>query len=148
MEHFIPFLGYWIWWVMAGMLLILELLAPGIFFIWLAVAAALTGLADLLFGMSWQIELLVFAALSVASVLAGRIVYRGRNVEPADNPFLNRRQHGYIGRSFTLAEPIANGRGKLTIEDTIWEIEGPDLQSGALVTVASVSGMHLVVTAA
>ena len=46
MEHFIPFLGYWIWWVIAGVLLILELLAPGIFFIWLAVAAALTGLAE------------------------------------------------------------------------------------------------------
>ena len=28
----------------------------------------------------------------------------------APDSFLNRRQHSYIGRSFTLAEPIANGR--------------------------------------
>ena len=147
MEHFIPFLGYWIWWVIAGVLLILELLAPGVFLIWLAAAAAVTGLADLVFDMSWQIELLVFAALSVVSVAAGRIVYRGRNAEPADNQYLNRRQHGYIGRSFTLSEPIANGRGKLTIDDTIWEVEGPDSLPGSRVRVVSISGMLLIVTA-
>ncbi len=148
MEHFIPFLGYWIWWVAAGVLLILELMAPGVFLIWLAAAAAVTGLADMVFGMTWQIELLVFAALSVVSVAAGRIVYRGRNAEPADNQYLNRRQHGYIGRNFTLGEPITNGRGKLTIDDTIWEIEGPNMTAGSQVRVESVSGMRLIVTAA
>jgi membrane protein implicated in regulation of membrane protease activity len=147
MEHFFPFLGYWIWWVAAGILLILELMAPGVFLIWLAAAAAVTGLADMMFSMTWQVELLVFAALSVVSVAAGRVVYRGRSAEPADNEYLNRRQHGYIGRSFTLAEPIANGRGKLTIDDTIWEIEGPDLARGSQVKVISVSGMRLQVAA-
>lgn len=148
MEHFIPYLGYWIWWVIAGLLLILELLAPGIFFIWLAVAAGLTGLADMAFDLSWQAELLMFAGFSLVSVIAGRKVYRGRNVEPEDNPYLNRRQHGFIGRSFTLDQPIANGRGKLTVDDTIWEIEGPDLAAGAQVRVTAVSGMRLVVAAA
>lgn len=147
MEHFIPFLGYWIWWVVAGVLLILELMAPGIFFIWLAIAAALTGLADMIFDLTWQAELLVFAGLSLVSVFAGRSIYRGRNAEPEDNPFLNRRQHSYIGRSFKLDHPITNGRGKLTIEDTIWEVEGPDLAPGSLVKVTSVSGMRLVVSA-
>jgi inner membrane protein len=148
MEHFIPYLGYWIWWVIAGLLLILELLAPGIFFIWLAVAAGLTGLADMAFDVPWQAELLMFAVSSLVSVIAGRRVYRGRNVEPEDNPYLNRRQHGFVGRSFTLDQPIANGRGKLTVDDTIWEIEGPDLAAGALVRVTAVSGMRLVVAAA
>ena len=143
MEHFIPFLGYWVWWVIAGVLLILELMLPGVFFIWLAIAAALTGLADMNLDMPWQTELLVFAALSVASVIVGRLVYRGRGGEPADNPFLNRRQHGYVGRSFTLDEPIVNGRGRLIIDDTIWEVEGPDADSGTMVRIASVDGMQL-----
>lgn len=146
MEHFIPFLGYWIWWVIAGLLLILELMAPGIFFIWLAIAAGLTGLADMIFGLSWQAELLVFAGLSLVSVFAGRSIYRGRNAEPEDNPYLNRRQLSYVGRSFKLDEPISNGRGKLTIEDTIWDVEGPDLAQGSLVKVTGVSGMRLTVT--
>lgn len=146
MEHFIPFLGYWIWWVIAGLLLILELTAPGIFFIWLAIAAGLTGLADVILDLSWQAELLVFAGLSLVSVFAGRSIYRGRSAEPEDNPYLNRRQLSYVGRSFRLEEPIANGRGKLTIEDTIWDVEGPDLAQGTLVKVTGVSGMRLTVT--
>jgi membrane protein implicated in regulation of membrane protease activity len=148
MENFVPYLGHWLWWIAAGVLLILELLAPGIFLIWLGVAAGLTGLADMIFDLSWQAELLIFAVLSAASVAAGRSVYRGRNVDPDDNPFLNRRQHGYVGQSFTLDEPIANGRGKLTIEDTIWKIEGPDMKAGSRVKVAGISGMRLIVVPA
>ena len=144
MEHFIPFLGYWVWWVIAGVLLILELAMPGVFFIWLAIAAAVTGFADFYFEMHWQTELLLFAGLSVASVIAGRVVYRGQSGEPADNPYLNRRQLGFVGRSFKLDEPIVNGRGKLTIEDTIWEIEGPDAAPGTMVKITAVSGMRLV----
>ena len=123
MDQFFPLLGHWVWWVAAGIMLMLELVAPGVFFIWLAIAAALTG-------------------------VAGRRIYRGRNTEPDDNPYLNRRQHGYVGRSFTLKQPILNGRGKLVIDDTIWEIEGPDMVPGARVTVTAVDGMRLLVAPA
>lgn len=146
MEQFFPFLGHWVWFVAAGVFLLLELLAPGVFFLWLAIAAVLTGFADNLQGLPWQAELLVFAALSVVSVLVGRRFYAGPANEPEDNPYLNRRQMGYIGRSFTLTQPIINGRGKLTIEDTVWEVEGPDMASGARVKVVAVKDMNLIVT--
>jgi membrane protein implicated in regulation of membrane protease activity len=64
---------------------------------------------------------------------------------PADNPHLNRRQMGYVGRTFTLKEPIVDGRGKLTIEDTVWEVEGPDIPAGTRIKVTAVSGMSLIV---
>ena len=32
MGDFVPLLGNWIWWVVAGVLLFLELMAPGVFF--------------------------------------------------------------------------------------------------------------------
>ncbi len=63
MDQLFPFLGHWAWWVAAGVLLIIELVAPGVFFIWLGIAAALTGLADALFDLPWQAEALLFAAL-------------------------------------------------------------------------------------
>ncbi|WP_373502347.1 NfeD family protein [Aestuariivirga sp.] len=148
MDQLFPFLGQWTWWVAAGVFLLLELMAPGVFFIWLAIAAAATGLADNVFGLPWQAELLIFAALSVVSVFAGRKLYRGPNAEPDDNPYLNRRQLSYVGQSFTLREPIVDGHGKLAIEDTIWEIEGPDLAAGARVTITAVKGMRLVVASA
>ena len=57
------------------------------------------------------------------------------------------RQLGYVGRSFTLKQPIVNGRGKLTIEDTVWEIEGPDMEAGTRIKVTAVNDMMLVVEA-
>lgn len=146
MEGFFPILGQWAWFVLAGILLLLELVSPGVFFLWLAIAAALTGLVDTLYALPWQVELLLFAALSVVSVIAGRKFYAVKATEPEDNPYLNRRQMGYIGRSFTLAHPVVNGRGKLTIEDTVWEVEGPDMAAGTRVTVTAVKDMNLVVT--
>jgi membrane protein implicated in regulation of membrane protease activity len=64
---------------------------------------------------------------------------------PEDNPFLNRRQLGYVGRTFTLKDPIVDGRGKLAIEDTVWEIEGPDLAAGRRIKVTAVRNMSLIV---
>lgn len=145
MEQLFPILGPWVWFVAAGILLLLELLSPGVFFLWLGIAAALTGVADNVQNLPWPAELLMFAALSVVSVIAGRRIYKGPAMVPQDNPFLNRRQLGYVGRSFTLKQPITDGRGKLTIEDTVWEIEGPDLPAGAKVTVTAVKDMNLVV---
>lgn len=148
MDQFFPMLGMWTWFVAAGLLMLLELFSPGVFFLWLGIAAALTGVADSLLDLPWQAELLLFAALSAVSVYAGRRVYRGPPMQPTDNPYLNRRQMGYVGRSFTLREPIVNGRGRLSVEDTVWEIEGPDLAAGTRVTVTAVRNMSLIVAAA
>lgn len=145
MEQVFPFLGHWAWFVAAGVLLIIELLLPGVFFIWLAVAAALVGLADVAMDLPWQAEWLLFALLAAVAVIIGRRFYGGPRVEPEDNPYLNRRQMGYVGRTFTLKEPITEGRGRLTIEDTVWEIEGPDMPAGTRIRVTAVKGMCLIV---
>ena len=72
MEQLFPLLGNWVWFVAAGIFLLLELVSPGVFFIWLGVAAALTGVIDNLHDLPWQGELAVFAVLAVISVVAGR----------------------------------------------------------------------------
>lgn len=145
MEQIFPLLGQWVWFVAAGVLLLLELMSPGVFFIWLAAAAAVLGIADIVLDLPWQAELLLFAFLSAVALFTGRRFYRGPGMEPRDNPYLNRRQMGYVGRTFTLKEPITDGRGKLAIEDTVWEIEGPDLAAGTRVKVTAVSNMSLIV---
>lgn len=146
MEQVFPFLGQWAWFVIAGVFLLLELLLPGVFFMWLAIAAVVTGIADYLVDLPWQAELLMFAFVSAVAVFTGRRFYKGPGMEPEDNPYLNRRQMGYVGRTFTLREPIVDGRGKLAIEDTVWEVEGPDLAAGSRVKVAAVRDMCLIVT--
>ncbi len=147
MAEFFPLLGDWLWWVAAGLFLFLELLAPGIFFMWLAFAAAVTGLVDIVFDLPWQAELMIFALVAAISVYGGRRFYKGPANEPEDNPHLNKRQYNYLGKSYTLKDPIRNGLGRLSIDDTVWEIEGPDLPSGARVKVTAVDGSRLVVSA-
>ena len=43
MDALLADLGNWTWWIIAVIFGILELLVPGIFFIWLAAAAAVVG---------------------------------------------------------------------------------------------------------
>lgn len=135
-------LHYWHWWVIAVVLVILELTVSGaFFFLWIATAAALTGLVALIPGITWQWQLFVFALLAVVSVFLWKR-YKPKD-EPSDQPALNKRGHQYIGRHFTLDHPIVNGIGKLTVADTIWRIVGDDLPAGTKITVISVEGTSL-----
>src|SRR3546814_3575549 len=63
---------YWVWFAAAAVLAIMEIIAPGIFMIWLAMAAAATGAVTLALGFGWELQLAVFAVLAVVAVFAGR----------------------------------------------------------------------------
>ena len=137
---------FWHWWVAGVLLLIVEMLVPGLIFLWFGLAAGLVGLTLLAFPeMTWQVQLLIFAALSVISLVAGRSFLRRRPIE-TDRPTLNRRGEQYVGRHFTLEEPVVNGLGKIKVDDSIWKIEGEsDLPVGARVRVTAVDGTILTV---
>ena len=47
------------------------------------------------------------------------------------------------GKSYVLDEAIINGRGKIKIDDTLWEVTGPDLPQGASVKIVGVEGLRL-----
>lgn len=141
-------LGPWAW-LIAGLILIgLETLVPGVFFFWLGIAAILTGVADWLFGLSWQHNLLGFAVLSVASVLMGRWLTKRADERVEDNPMLNRRGDALVGRVFPLDRPIVSGEGRIRVDDTVWRVIGPDMAAGASVRVIRVEGTALIVEAA
>jgi inner membrane protein len=145
MEQFFPLVGPWFWWIVAGVLLLAEMIMPGFFMLWLAVAAALTALADMVFHFSWVGESFTFAALSMITVLASwRFVMGSRNMK-SDSPHLNQKHTGFVGRSYVLDQPIINGSGKIRVEDALWDVDGPDLPAGARVKVTGVDGLRLVV---
>jgi membrane protein implicated in regulation of membrane protease activity len=124
-------------------LVIAEMVAPGIFMLWIGIAAGVTGLVTMLFPtMSWQIQFIIFAGLSVACVFAARAYLRKHPIVSADNT-LNRRGSQYVGRVYNLQEPIINGRGTVKVDDTIWRADGPDLPAGSKVKVTAVDGTVL-----
>ncbi len=59
-------LGGWLWFVVAAIFLLLELMMPGVFMLWLGLAAILIGIISLATVMTWQAQLIVFALLSLA----------------------------------------------------------------------------------
>ena len=140
-------LGPWSWIIVGLVLMGLELLAPGVFLIWLGLAAVLTGLLDAVLGLSWQTASLVFAGLAVIAVIVARRLMRSRDEEGTE-PFLNRRGHALVGRVFALETPIVEGSGRIRVDDSSWRVAGPDMPVGGHVRVVRIEGTTLVVEAA
>ena len=135
----------WHWAVLGIALLILEILAPGVFFMWMGIAAGLVALLTwLVSDLSWQVQTLAFAGLSIVSVVIGRKWLNPRAVD-SEEPTLNRRGEQYVGRVFTLEQPIVNGEGKIRVDDTTWKIRGEDCPAGTRVNVYGVDGVVLLV---
>jgi membrane protein implicated in regulation of membrane protease activity len=134
---------FWHWLIFGLVLAVIEILAPGTFFLWLGIAAGITGLLLLVVPtLTWQLQLVVFAVLSVATV-AGWRVYQRRHPTVTDDLTLNRRAEQLVGRVFALEQAIVNGRGTLRVGDSVWRAEGPDLPAGARVRVTGASGAIL-----
>lgn len=144
MIAFLEQMVFWHWWILAVLLAIIEVFAPGAIFIWLGASAGVVGFVMLaLPETSWKIQLLIWSVLSVASVVGWRL-YLKRNPTETDRPTLNRRGEQYVGRQFTLAEPVVNGWGKIQVDDSTWKIEcDNDLPAGAKVEVTDVEGTVL-----
>lgn len=141
-------LEFWHWWILAVVLIVLELFAPGAFFMWVGISAAIVGtLLWLLPGMSWEFQFVLFSVFSVVSVIGWRMYLKKHPID-TDRPVLNRRGHQYVGRVFTLDEPIVNNQGKIRVDDTTWKIRGADLPAGAKIQVTDVDGVILLVVPA
>ncbi len=134
---------FWQWWILGLVLVIVEVFAPGAFLIWIGIAAGVVGLMVLLLpGFPWQFQVLTFGVLSVAIVLLWRRYLQAHPVH-SEAPTLNRRGEQYVGRVFTLDEPIINGIGKLRVDDSIWRITGADCPAQSKVVVTGVDGVVL-----
>lgn len=148
MEEFLADPPFWSWWILAVALAAIEILAPGVFFVWLGIAAALTGIIMLVVpGIAWQWQVLIFAVLSVVSVVGWR-TYQKRHPTRTEDSTLNRRGEQYVGRVVSLTEAIVNGYGTARIGDSTWRVAGPDLPAGTSVRIVSATGGVLKVEAA
>ena len=91
-------LDHWHWWIIGVVLLILEVFAPGAFFMWMGAAAGVTGLLVLTLSIGWKAQWLVFAVVSVASIVAWRFHLK-KHPTQTEQPKLNRRGEQYVGRT-------------------------------------------------
>lgn len=129
--------AWWYWLIAAAILAAAELAIPGVFLIWIAAAAAITGIITLAGGLSIAIQLLVFAAFAVITTWAGRKVYTANPV-PSDDPLLNDRAARLVGETVELTHPIVNGHGRARVGDSEWNVRGPDAPAGTVMRVIGI----------
>lgn len=142
-------ISYWHWLAVGVLLMLVEILVPGVVFLWLGIAGVLTGLLlAAISDMNWQVQLVVFAVLSVAAIFFGRRFVASRQ-GPTDHPTLNRRGRSMVGTRATLRDATASGRGRIRIGDTMWALRlaspEAELPADTEVTVVEVDGVTLVV---
>jgi membrane protein implicated in regulation of membrane protease activity len=135
-------------WLIAALALgIAELAAPGVFLVFLAIAAAMTGIAVLVLAeLPVAAQIASFAAWSAVTVMIGRRWYRDYPVAAAD-PLLNDRAARMIGQLARVEVAIVAGHGRVQIGDGSWPARGPDLVAGADVRVVAVADGVVVVEA-
>jgi len=134
---------FWYWWALSAVLLVFEMLLPGVVFLFLAIGAAVTGVVLLVAsGASLELQLVVFAIVSVVSAVALRPYFKRLQSKTADST-LNARGEALVGQVFVLDQPILGGRGRIKLGDGSWIVTGPDMVAGAKVRVAAVRGAEL-----
>lgn len=137
-------LNYWTWLGIALFLTILEVLLGGsLFLIWLAVPALFVAVLQWAMpNLSMGNQILVFSLVSMFSTLLWRQYLKRASQKSGKNDqnSLNQKAEQFIGKIYTLVDPIANGVGKIKIADSVWQVSGPELDRGTQVKVIGMDG--------
>ncbi len=137
---------HWLW-IGAGLVLAaLEMLVPGVYLIWLALAAIATGLLVLAGEPSLPMQIVSFVSLSLIFAFSAKRFLRDRPIESSD-PLMNNRAGRLVGQTATVTQAIEHGEGRVRIADGEWLASGPDCPAGTRVRIAGVSGACLTVEA-
>ena len=143
MNELSPMIGPYFWWIVAGLLLIAEMMQPGFFMIWLAAAATITAVIHLILPLGWEFEVGLFAVFSALAVAASWRMVTKSWAAKSDQPHLNQSHQALVGKTFYLEQPIIDGTGKIKVDDRIWDVQGTDLPKGSQVKVTGTDGLRL-----
>lgn len=131
-------------WVVAGLVLCAaEMVAPGVFLLWIGVAACGTGAAAALFGLGWHAQLGAFVALALA--LVGLAALRIRQRPKLD--MVNAPNAGLVGGT-CRAVAFEAGEGRVSFRDSTWLARITDASSpeaGEPMRVVGLDGTTLLV---
>ncbi|MCB1493922.1 MAG: NfeD family protein [Rhodobiaceae bacterium] len=137
-------LGPWRWAVLGVILLLAEVLLPGIFLFWFGLAGIAVAIQTAVLPVPWQAQLGFFIVYAGLFIWLVRTLDKRRSGE-SDQPHLNRRADALRGRILVLDRAIENGFGEAKVDDTIWRVAGPDMPKHGRVRVTGVDGTTLVV---
>ncbi|WP_394730601.1 NfeD family protein [Altererythrobacter sp. GH1-8] len=144
MDQLGGFEAHWIWITLGLVLAALEMLVPGVYLIWLALAAIATGLLTLGIGLGFPVQIVVFVSLSLIAAFSAKRFLRDSPIESSD-PLLNQRGGRLVGETAIIVQAIDGGTGRLKHGDSEWIARGPDLPVGSRVRIIGSAGVELIV---
>lgn len=136
--------AHWVWLTLGLLLAALEMLVPGVYLIWLAVAAIITGVLTLVLDLSVPMQVVDFVFLSLIAAFSARRFLRDKPIISSD-PLLNRRLAQLVGEIAVVTQAIEDGDGRVKLGDSEWIARGPDVAAGTRVRVTGSKGVVLVV---
>lgn len=137
---------HWAWLAVGLVLAVLEMAIPGLFLIWMAGAALITGLVAWAVPIGMPLQIVLFAVLSIVAVFTGRRYIAANPVTEAD-PKMNRRGDRVVGETVVVTQAIEGGQGRVRLGDGEWLARGADVPVGTRLRVAGHDGVVLLVEA-
>lgn len=110
-----------LWFLLGAVFFLLELLIPGVVFVFFGIAAWLTGGMTYLFGVSLEVQLLVFLLSSVLGILTLRRLFKERfmsEASPTDEDLVKEFEGEIV-----IAETDfdSSGSGKVAFRGSTWK---------------------------
>ena len=135
---------HWAWLTLGVLLAGLEMLLPGYYLIWIALAAILTGVLTAFVPFGVALQVVLFVALALLSVFSARRFLSENPIVSAD-PLMNRRVARMVGQTAVVVQPIEHGSGRVHFGDSEWIASGPDVAVGERVRITGSDGVTLLV---
>jgi len=135
---------FWVWMALGVILLAIEAAFSTEWLLWPAVSAAvLAVLTALGLRMGFAMEVVLFAALTVAATLLSRRLIQ--KVNSVEIPDINDRDLRLVGERARVVEAFVDGRGRVFASGAEWaaEIDGEGPPLGDSVIIDSVTGARV-----
>ena len=136
----------WLWLIGGVLLLIMEVIAPGFFLVFIGAAAIAAGLFTVLFDLGTPAQLALFVLYSLLTVMLGKRAYANRTADSAD-PLLNDRAGRLVGKVVTVVSDVDDHGGRVRVGDSEWSARGGPAAAGTRVRIIGVDGNCLNVEA-
>ncbi len=136
--------AHWVWLALGLVLAGLEMLVPGVYLIWLALAALVTGFLAIGLDSSVPVQVIEFVSLALIFAFSANRFFRDQPIESSD-PLMNRRGARMIGETALVTAAIEHGSGRIKVGDGEWIARGPDAAPGERVRITGSDGASLLV---
>ena len=136
--------AHWVWLMLGLLLAALEMLVPGVYLIWLAAAALITGTLTFAFDLSLPLQVVDFVFLSLIAAFSAKRFLGERPIESSD-PLMNRRGARMVGETALVVTAIEHGSGRVKVGDSEWIARGADVPAGERVRITGTDGSSLLV---